>query len=514
MPIGFGAALVAIIPMFPQIGLQPAVQRSFVGAAVALLLGAVALFVAATRSGRPLTMSAEIKTAHWLQFLAQGTLMLYWGWHVSAVYGNLPLLLGQLLFAYGLDALLQWLRRDEYRIGFGPFPILLSINFFLWFRPEWYHWQFVIVTLGFVAKAFIHWERDGRRRHIFNPSSFPLAVFSLVLILTGTTSATYGLEIAQTLFNPPWIFVVVFLVTLPAQIVFGVATMTIASVVTAYLWSLVYFGVTGTFYFRDAFVPIAVFLGMHLLFTDPATSPRSEPGRVVYGVMYAVLTIALAGILERFGAPTFYDKLLPIPVLNLMVRRFDAWAEVDWVKKLEPARVLGALGVSSPKVATAGLWTMIFTVMSVWGGVGDDHPGQFLPFWAQACEAGSDRACRTEVQMEAVYCARGSGWACNQRGITLATKLGDVASARTEFEEACALGFRPGCDNVLRLTTGTTTFAEAPPPLEELPIVIRGSKGAVSVSDPVGLYVLACERGWEHACGATLPRAELQSTGS
>ena len=500
MPIGFGAALAAIIPVFPQVSLQPVVERSFLAAASGLLVGAMVLFVSAVRRNRELSVRVAIKTPHWLQACAQGTLMLYWGWHVNAVLGNLPLLLGQLLFAYGFDALLQMYQRDEYRIGFGPVPILLSINFFLWFRPEWYYWQFVIVALGFAAKAFIHWERDGQKRHIFNPSSFPLAIFSLVLILTGTTEATYGLEIAQTLFNPPWIFVAVFLVTLPAQILFGVATMTIASVTTAYLWGLIYYGATGTFFFRDAFIPIAVFLGMHLLFTDPATSPRTEQGRVMYGVAYAVLTIALAGLLERFDAPTFYDKLLPIPILNLMARRFDAWSTEPVLRRLEPARILGFFGVDNPRLATAGLWSMIFLSLAAVGGVGDDHPGQYLPFWKEACESGNLRACRTAVQMETVYCDRGSGWACNERAILMATRMGEPAEARADFQQACDLGFGPGCENVLRLTTGQSTFATATPPMEELPIVIRGSKGAVTETDPEALYALACERGWEHAC--------------
>ncbi|MDH3270214.1 MAG: hypothetical protein OEN56_02705 [Gemmatimonadota bacterium] len=500
LPVGFAAGLAWLTTLFPQVGQQPVVERSFFAAAAVLVVGAIALFVSATRSGRELTIEREIKTPHWLQMCAQGALMLYWGWHVNAVLGNLPLLLGQLLFAYGFDALLQWYRRDDYHIGFGPVPILLSINFFLWFRPEWYYWQFCIVALGFLAKAFIHWERDGRKRHIFNPSSFPLAVFSLVLILTGTTDTTYGLEIAQTLFNPPWIYVAVFLVTLPAQILFGVATMTIASVVTAYSWGLLYYGATGTFFFRDAFIPIAVFLGMHLLFTDPATSPRTEQGRVLYGVSYAVLTIALAALLEGVGAPTFYDKLVPIPILNLMVRRFDAMSTMRVFRELEPARVLGALGVTNTGLATASLWSMIFVGMLSVGGVGDDHPGQYLPFWAEACEAENERACRTVAQMEGVYCDRGAGWACNERGILFARTFTDAPAARTDFQRACDLGFTPGCDNVLRLATGQGSFAVGSPPIEDLPIVLRGSKGAVTTRDPEELYALGCERGWEDMC--------------
>ncbi len=228
----------------------------------------------------------------------------------------------------------------------------------------------------------------------------------------------------------------------------------------------------------------------------------------MYGVSYAVLTIALAALLERFEAPTFYDKLLPIPVLNLMARRFDAWASEPILRKLEPARVLGALGVDNPRVATAGLWAMIFLGLSAVGGVGDDHPGQYLPFWEEACREGNVRACRTAAQMEGVYCERGAGWACNERGILLATRLDDPAAARADFQQACALGFGPGCENVLRMTTGQAAFATAPPPLEELPIVIRGSKGAVTERDPEVLYALACERGWEHACSAEAASTE------
>jgi hypothetical protein len=283
--------------------------------------------------------------------------------------------------------------------------------------------------------------------------------------------------------------------------------MTIASVTTAYAWSLLYYGATGTFFFRDAYIPIAVFLGMHLLFTDPATSPRSEQGRVIYGVLYAVFTIALAAVLEGTGAPTFYDKLLPIPVLNLMVRRIDAWAELPWFHNLEPARILGAVGVGTPRLATAGLWTLLFLGLSASGGVGDDHPGQYLPFWNQACEAGNQRACRTVLQMEGVYCARGAAWACNERGIVLASRLSDPRAARGDFERACSMGYGPACENVIRVTSGMEGFEQAPPSLEELPIVIRGSKGAVTERSPEALYALACERGWTEMCGSAATAA-------
>ena len=63
------------------------------------------------------------------------------------------------------------------------------------------------------------------------------------------------------------------------------------------------------------------------------------------------------------------------------------------------------------------------------------------------------------------------------------------------------MGFSPGCGNAVRLTTGETGLAGAQPRLEDLPIVLRGSKGAVEEETPSELYALACERGWPTTCG-------------
>ncbi len=74
-----------------------------------------------------------------------------------------------------------------------------------------------------MSKELVRWEKDGRRVHIFNPSSFPLALFSLVLIVTGATNMTWGREIATTLNDAPQIHLVVFLASVPGQVLFGVA---------------------------------------------------------------------------------------------------------------------------------------------------------------------------------------------------------------------------------------------------------------------------------------------------
>ena len=67
------------------------------------------------------------------------------------------------LFACAFDMLLTWSRRDAYVLGFGPFPVIFSINLFLWFKPDWFYLQFLMVALGFAAKELIRWDKEGRR---------------------------------------------------------------------------------------------------------------------------------------------------------------------------------------------------------------------------------------------------------------------------------------------------------------------------------------------------------------
>ena len=67
----------------------------------------------------------------------------------------------QLAFAFAFDALLAWSRRDTYTFGFGPFPIIFSTNLFLWFKPDWFYLQFLMVAVGFAAKELIRGARMG-----------------------------------------------------------------------------------------------------------------------------------------------------------------------------------------------------------------------------------------------------------------------------------------------------------------------------------------------------------------
>ena len=408
--------------------------------------------------------------------------------------------------------LLVWSRRDVYTLGFAPFPVVVSINLFLWFKPDWFYLQFAIVALGLAAKEMIRWNRDGRRVHIFNPSSFPLAVFSLVLLATGSSGITWGQEIATTQFYPPHMYLVLFLLGMPGQFLFGVTSMTMSAVVATYLFGRLYFAATGIYFFYDSYIPISVFLGMHLLFNDPSTSPRTELGRIIYGSLYGLSAVALYQLLGSAGMPTFYDKLLQVPLLNLSAKGLDRIARSKILSVFDPAALGRSLAPRQRNLAYMSVWAVIFVFMSATQGVGDSHPGQWLPFWRQACQDGRAYACPYLADLETSFCDRGSGWACNEAGLMhiALSRSGedlrrlDPAGAAGPFRRGCELGFETACGDLNTLTTGSSRFASAPPTIGDYPIILRGSKGEIRERDPSALYALACREGWPGTCATSL----------
>lgn len=497
-PLAFPAALAIVLVVFAFLSTRRATLFwTFAGAGLGLLIWAAVLYVSARQKNRTLLLDVVVRKQHWLQACAQGTVLLYWGWHTRLVYPFLPFIIAQLVFAYAFDSLLSWSRRDSHALGFGPFPIIFSINLFLWFQLDWFYWQFAMIAVGFLAKELIRWAREGRRVHIFNPSSFPLGVFSLALIVTRTWDVTYATPIANTQADVPYLYAVIFLVALPGQLLFGVARMTLVAVVTTYAFSVLYLEVTGTYFFYDSHIPVQVFLGMHLLFTDPSTSPRTELGRVFFGILYALGVIVCFVLLGWLGAPTLFDKLLPVPILNLLVRRIDSVAAWAPLAAVDPARIGRGLSPARRNVAYTVLWAGVFAALSATQGVGDRHPGQYLPFWTNACEDGSDRACTYALVLTRIYCINGSGWACNEVGI--------AESARNEpagrsFKRACEQGFTPGCENLTRSPMSNSTLARGDPALADLPIVLRGTKPRLRERDPTRLYALGCAQGWPRMC--------------
>ena len=485
------------LSQLPVLESRPMARTSIVGAALFLLAWSALLF-GVLRQRQKVSLDIVLRRQHYLQACLQGALILYWGYYWPEVYHAAPLIAAQLLFAYGFDSLLAWTHRRTWALGFGPFPVIFSITLFFWFRDDWFYLQFGLVALGFLAKEFLRWRRDGIDTHIFNPSSFPLAVVSVFLLAFNATDMTWGFQVALTEFYPPQMYLAIFLIGMPGQFLFGVTPMTAAAIITTFVCSAIYYAATGIFFFSDSHVPIAVFLGMTLLFTDPATSPRTEVGRILYGVLYGLTTVVLYDWLLRLGMPGFYDKLLQVPLLNLSAKLLDTVAQRPLLSLVPQRRYLAYMSG----------WAVAFGAMSATGYLGDNHPGQYLPFWQKACAANMRTACQDLYFIQDGHCEDGSGWACNELGILLAEHYDNPRRAEASFERACGQRFTPGCDNRAAMAKGEAMFRRAPPDVADYPLILRGSKGPIEDREPAQLYARACTQGWPGTCNqvsATAP---------
>ena len=497
VPLAVTLGLVAL-SFLPRVQANPRLTWSFWGASASLLAWQVALYLRLKSASRTRSLSTRLRPQHYVQAMVQIAVLAYWGWYWRPVYDMAWLIAAQLAFAYAFDMLLTWSRRDHYVLGFGPFPIILSINLFLWFRDDWFYLQFLMIAVGFLGKELVRWDREGRRVHVFNPSAFSLGLLSLVLIATNTTDLTWGQEIASTLTLAPRIYTFLFLVGLVVMYFFSITPVAGSAAVVLFGASALYGAFTGVPYFLDSQIPAAVFLGLHLLITDPSTSPRTPSGKVVFGALYGVGVAGLYAILGAFGAPTFYDKLLCVPLLNLSVQGIDGS-----IRAIRNSPVLARLrqGWSPARLNLAhmAVWIAFFGAMSFTGRTDGRHAGDSLPFWEEACRDDRRHGCERLLQLEATYCGDNSAWACNELGAHYMEGriVGpDADNALGYFSRACELRFQAACVNVL----DPEGVARSAPRTLDLRLMLReGGLNLMEMSEG-DLHVRACDHGWAFAC--------------
>ena len=451
---------------------NPHLAWTYAGVAAVLLGWQLALFLRPARTPAGFTREFVPVRSHYVQALVQSTIYAYWGWYWPTVYAEAPLILSQVAFFYILDALLTWTRGRVWRLGFGPWPIIFSTNLFMWFHDDWYVFQFLMVALGVFGKQYVRWEREGKSTHIFNPSAFSLTIVSLILIVTSGTGITWGEQIATTQGLPPHLYTQIFLCGLVVQYFFAVTLLTFSAAAILALLSLTYTQMTGVYLFVDSNIPIAVFLGLHLLMTDPATTPRTSLGRVWFGGLYGASVFAAFILLQVFNAPAFYDKLLVVPVLNLLAPAMDRLARRGAGGKF--SRWEARAGGQRFNLACMGGWTAFFLTLWFTGFVEAPHPGATIAFWEKAAEENRPQAvknlrtlldefARHDVDDTAqpvlalgpdgpLNRDQGLGILCNQAGpIYAAGKFvpADPARAAHYYAKACELGNPDGCANVV-----------------------------------------------------------------
>ena len=487
-----------LLSLTPRVADNARLAFAFWAATAGLVVWQGVLFARLSRTGASRGFQVVLRPQHYLQALVQLTVFACWGWYWRPVYDFAGLLLAQLVFAYAFDLLLAWSRGERYVLGFGPFPIIFSTNLFLWFTDDWFYLQFLMVGAGFLGKAFVQWRREGRRTHIFNPSAFSLGLFSLVLIATGTSDLTWGQEIATTLTFVPTIYLLLFALGLVVMYFFRVTPVSGCAAAALFGLSALYGAATGVPYFIDSEIPAAVFLGLHLLVTDPSTSPRTHTGKAIFGALYGAGVFGLYSFLETVGAPTFYDKLLCVPLLNLSVPLIDRL-----VRSLESRprfRRVARTPWATANPAHMAVWIVFFAVMTATGRTDGPHRGDMLPFWQDACAEGRANACERLVRIEASYCADNAGWACNELGAHYVEGRivePDAQLALGYFARACEAQFQAGCVNLL----DPSVVSRAPPRPLDLRLLLR--EGGLNLVDMPERDLLerACSHGWAFACG-------------
>jgi hypothetical protein len=267
-----------------------------------LVLALAALGLGLWRRGR---IQRDFRSLHVIQFLTQGSIFVYWALYWPGVGGQMPLLALMLAMGFAADALFSFARFGSWRAGLSVVPVVFSINLFEWFDP---HGAVIAIVAAFASKHLLH--RGGR--HIFNPSVAGLTVTGLVTILAPGYVHFGGLF--HTLNVPPNMSEWILLVTLLPQLRFRILPVTIGALIGLTLW-----GIPGV-------LRPTILIAMTLLVTDPATSPRSDLGKLLFGMLFGgllpVCSIALRGI----GQPDDFAKILAIPVANLLVPQLDALA--------------------------------------------------------------------------------------------------------------------------------------------------------------------------------------------
>lgn len=446
--------------LLPRVRENAGAFWSFAGVGGGMLVWLALLWLVASKRGRPLLVEGvpPVKQ-HLIQACVQAALLGYWGWYWRPIYDQLPLIFAQLAFIFALDALVAWSRGRVWRFASGPTPIVMSTNLFIWFRDDWFVLQFAMVAAGLLGKEFIKWQKEGRRTHIFNPSGFGLLVAAVALISSGMTEElTLAKPLATTIDSPPHIFLVLFCLGLVVQHFFAVTLMTFTAAVVMTVINIAWTEITGVYLFVSTNLPAAAFLGLHLLMTDPSTSPRTNLGRLLFGAGYGVGYVIAFQLLAMAGAPELYAKLFPVPILNMTVQVLDRLARSGWTGRLN-GRWEHALPPSRMNHLHMAVWCAVFFVMLGTGYVQDPHPGNSIPFWKKALAEGKPEAGRKLVMVAGSQAVGAdSAEAYNELGIlTIERKivandeLTALKSATEHFVHAAERGSLHACENIVAI---------------------------------------------------------------
>jgi hypothetical protein len=288
-----------------------------------------AMLVGVWRRGR---VSWEIRLPHLIPACIQVILFTYWGLYFGQVKEHAPSILLQLMLGFSIDALFAFLKFGSWRIGASPLPIVLSSNLFAWFTPLG-----IVINLGvaFASKTFLH--RNGR--HVLNPSATGLATAGLTAMLFPQWVSFGGVFHVMNL--APNMTELVVLLALWPQSRFRIVPVSIAALVVLQLLQI------------PGAVRPSMLLAIGLLATDPATIPKTDLGKLLFGVFIGLAFPLTSITLRTLGTPDDFSKVLAIPFANALVPTFDRAGLALWSLG---ARVLGYWKTMPARLRQFAVW--------------------------------------------------------------------------------------------------------------------------------------------------------------
>jgi hypothetical protein len=284
-------------------------------AAALLMLWAAAMW---WRDGfaLPRLTKPTIKFTHVLPASLQTALFAYWSLYWPDVVGHVPILAVQLAIAYAFDLLLAWTLRRPYSIGFGPVPVVLSANLFVWFQPGDVLLYALMIALALASKAFVR----VHGRHVFNPSVFGITIIAALCILL--PQIFQYRDISHDFDRPPHMALVIIALSLIPQIRLRTAPVSLGVVCSLLGTMLIVYTLTG---YRGGPSPWwpPWLLAITLLAPDPATIPSGSLPRLLFGLFLGVAFYAVSRALLFSVGTDFFSKVMPIPMANLLVPYFE-----------------------------------------------------------------------------------------------------------------------------------------------------------------------------------------------
>ena len=156
---------------------------------------------------------------------------------------------------------------------------------------------------------------------------------------------------------------------------------------------------------------------MHLLFTDPSTSPRTRAG--TRHLRRALRLSAVAPVSTARAPPACRRSTTSSPGAAL-----ESLGQADSIARRarggsQPSIRRGSADRSAPRqrhVAYMSIWAIVFAVMSARRASAIVTPASGCRSGNEACRDGRPRACAYLAICSRFYCDAGSGWACNEAG--------------------------------------------------------------------------------------------------